>query len=146
MENTKQSQSKKKTQQSIIYCYSLHYYNKKLPLFFLYYLHYSCFIHTAQDRLLKTFTFKIITISILLCRIQTYKQKKIRIFISFHFPYYSKSGRYFSHLLLLLTHFYRSTDTTKYYYYKTTRNDGIVPKTPKLSLYNVVLFPFLVII
>lgn len=35
-------------------------------------------------------------------------EKNIRIFISFHFPYYSKSGRYFFPFILqLLTHFYR---------------------------------------
>lgn len=100
MENTKQWQQKK-TQQSIIYCYSLmHYYKKKLPLFFLY-LHYYYFILVRvcigiYERLLKTFTLKIIIISILLFRIQT-EAEKIRIFISFYFPYYGKSGRYFSH-------------------------------------------------
>lgn len=99
MENTKQWQQKK-TQQSIIYCYSLmHYYKKKtssfFPLFTLL-LFYTRSCIGIYERLLKTFTLKIIIISILLFRIQT-EAEKIRIFISFYFPYYGKSGRYFSH-------------------------------------------------
>lgn len=132
MEHTKQSKQKKIHNNPLFTVTPCIIITKNF-LFFTLLLFY-----TRIGELLKTFTFKIIIISILLCRIQT-EAEKIRIFISFYFPYYSKSGRYFPHYYYCCHIFIRILLCVCL---KTNENDGIMPKTPELSFIMLYYFRF----